>query len=128
MDRNQTRNSGTKISKHRDRLHSLHLANETEKQKNKFKTVVLPILLAFTACMVPVLFVIADRSNNVSLTIPKPIECKILEDSLKRKKTELRKHKRELNKNDYEKFRLDSVLLEQTIYDLSKEIKKSKCD
>jgi hypothetical protein len=76
----------------------------------------------------PVLFIIIDWSKGVKLTLSKPLECKTLSDSLKSKTAELNKLKSERNKYDYEKYRLDSVLLEQAMYDLSKEIQKSKCD
>lgn len=128
MDRNQTQTPIVKTSAHKNRIHSKHVAKEAEKQKNKFKSIVLPILLAFIACMVPVVFLIVGEANGVQLTKSKPFQCKMLGDSLIRTKAELQKLKRDQNKYNYEDFTFDSVKMEQKIYDLSKEIKKNKCD
>jgi hypothetical protein len=64
----------------------------------------------------------------VNLTISKPLECKVLGDSLKRKSAELSKLKIDGNKYDLDSYRIDSVKLEQAVYDLLQEIQKSKCD
>jgi hypothetical protein len=129
MDKNRINNSAAfKSFTNKDHLHSLNKLNESEKNGNKLNAVVLPVLFAFIACVTPVLFIIIDWSKGVKLTLSKPLECKMLCDSLKGKTAEFNKLKSDRNKYDYEKYRLDSVLLEQAMYDLSKEIQKSKCD
>lgn len=129
MGRNRINNPTDNTSfTEKDRLHSLHLLNESEKKGNKFSTVVLPILCAFVACVTPVLFIIMDWSHGVNLTLSRPLECKVLGDSLKRKTAEFNILKSNLKKYEYDKYRIDSVLLEQAIYDLSQEIQKRKCD
>ena len=129
MDRNQINNPTTNTGyTYKDRPHPPHSSKENDNEENKLKAVGLPVFFAFIACITPVLFVIIDWKHNVKLTLSKPIECKVLGDSLRRKTAELNKLKVGRNKYDNDNYQIDSVKLEQAVYDLSQEIQKSKCD
>jgi hypothetical protein len=129
MDRNQINNPTTNTGyTYKDRSHSAYSSKKNDKGENKLKAVGLPVFFAFIACITPVLFVIIDWKHGVKMTLSKPLECKILGDSLRKKAAELSKLKIDGNKSDNDNFQIDSVKLEQAIYDLSQEIQKSKCD
>jgi hypothetical protein len=129
MDRNQINNPTTNIGfANKDRPHSPHSSKKNDKKENKLKAVWLPVFFAFIACITPVLFVIIDWRHGVKLTLSKPLECKVLGDSLKRKTAELSSLKIDRNKKANDNYQVDSIKLEQAVYDLSQEIQKSKCD
>ncbi len=102
--------------------------NEKPKHNDKkFKTqyVIIPIVLAVITATTAVVVAKINKPDNPVET--KISNCTILIDSMKNKKTELNFFLINGDKKNYDKFVIDSIVLEQSIYDISQQIKNNKC-
>ena len=100
---------------------------KNENKKFRIKNIIIPVVVALIGA---VAVLIASKMNQQTAS-ERPafnaIDCSALIDSLNKKNTELDLLITNGSKIDYNKYELDSVMLEQAIYKISQQIKNSPC-
>lgn len=100
---------------------------KTKQDGKKFRTqyVIIPIVLALITAITAI--VVANINKPDKTVETKNSNCSILIDSLQTKKAALNYLITKGDKKDYDKFVIDSIVLEQSVYDISQQIKNNKC-